>query len=131
MLLAEPIAPPHHQSVTSECGPCAGHVSPVRNQEIVDGHGHKGPSQGDPGAGERPVGEFIPDGQVIVDAQEDLREHQNRYDLQSLQVFRMIADAHEMLPDIQEQGNAQKTEAANDHEEFHHACVGALCADLF
>ena len=131
MYLSEPVTPHHHESVACQCRPCTSHISPVRDQQVVDRHGHGGSAEGDPGAGQCAVGQFVPDRQVVVDPEEDLGQHKDRYHTQSFEVFGVSPDAHEMLPDIQKQGYTQEAQAADDHEELHHARIGALCANLF
>src|SRR5690606_30235 len=70
---------------------------------------------------------FIPDAQVIINAQENIAKSKQWYNLQAFHPCSFIYSGKEPGEYINIQGDQQEHEAAGDDKKFHDACISSRC----
>ena len=75
MLLAQLVTGHHHESITQYSGKGTRYVPPYWNKHVVEDNCYQRATQRYVGTGKIFVSDFVPDRQVVINAQEDLGKH--------------------------------------------------------
>ena len=117
LLLPDEVAEEHRGAVACKAAPGAGHIADAGHKDNVYGNHHRSSDAAHNCSPPGLVGQLVPEGEVEVNAHENLRHHHDGNHFQALPV----GASHKILENGQVEHHSQECQQGEDDEVLH-AC---------
>ena len=122
LALAHQVGEHHRSAIAGHTAPGARHVAVARNENDVDRHQYGATRQREPGAPNGAVDEFVPEGEIEIDAHHNLRHHDDGHHLHAA----AITLAHNELEQVEIAHHAKEGQEGEDEKILHAQSVERL-----